>query len=339
MRQRPAQAVRNGSAPRINRDDLVMVTVAGQIAHPVARANPYRIGNDGIPRVLPGTGGIAINRRIGDRCVGLAGDHTEPGASLHNNSREVVGPRDGPNTALITYACVGNRALVVSGPCQGKTGWVTGKHGGVNHVLVDFPTAVLARLQIGDRVQIYSHGLGVRLLDFPGIEVLNCSPRLLASWGLRREGRRLAVPVTHAVPAALMGSGLGKNSAWRGDYDIQMTDARLRRRFDLDSLRFGDMVAIIDADNRHGPHIRSGSITIGVVVHGDSTVSGHGPGVCPLLTGSARELTPVRDARANLAELLGVRAASPPRRYRPVTDGRTQTSVSDIASGQANRVC
>src|ERR1700722_14984953 len=96
-------------ALRLNLRDLVMVAVEGQIANPVGRA-PYRIGHDGMPRVLPGTGGIVLNHRIGDRCVGLAGDHIEPGAALHNNSREIVGPRDGPNAALITYACVGNRA-------------------------------------------------------------------------------------------------------------------------------------------------------------------------------------------------------------------------------------
>lgn len=105
---------------RINHRDLVVVAVAGQIAHPVGRANPYRIGNDGVPRVLPATGGIAVNQRIGDRCVGLVSDHIEPGVTLHNNRREVVGPRSGPNDALITYACAGNRAR--SGPCTGKWG-------------------------------------------------------------------------------------------------------------------------------------------------------------------------------------------------------------------------
>lgn len=67
--------------PRINQDELVMVAVSGQIAHPVGRANPYRIGCDGVPRVLPGTGGIVLNKRIGDHCVGLAGDHIEPGVA------------------------------------------------------------------------------------------------------------------------------------------------------------------------------------------------------------------------------------------------------------------
>ncbi|WP_454738597.1 DUF4438 domain-containing protein [Cupriavidus necator] len=299
--------------PQVNTDELVAVSVLGQIAHPVGRASPYRIGYDGVPRVLPGTGGIVLNRRIGDLCVGLAGDHIEPGVALHNNNREVIGPRDGPNTALITYACVGNLARVISGPCIGKAGLVTGKHGGVNHVLVDFPTEVLMRLQIGDRIQIVSHGLGLRLPGHPRIEVLNCSPRLLRRWGLVERDARLYVPVTHLVPARIMGSGLGKNTAWRGDYDIQLADRSTRERYRLGSLRFGDMVAITDADTRRGPLYRTGRVTIGVIVHGDSTVSGHGPGVTPLLTGPAELLRPLHAPQANLAEIFGVRRAVPPR--------------------------
>jgi hypothetical protein len=299
--------------PRINADQLVAVSVAGQIAHPIGRAAPHRVGYDGVPRVLPGTGGIVLNRRIGDLCVGLAGDHIEPGVALHNNGREIVGPRDGPNTALITYACVGNAARVTSGPCRGKVGVVTGKHGGINHVLVDFPTEVLLRLQIGDRVQIVSHGLGLRLLDHPRIAVMNCSPRLIRRWGLVERDGQLHAPVTHLVPARLMGSGLGKNTAWRGDYDIQLSDRETRQRYRLGSLRFGDMVAIVGGDTRFGPSVRRTRITIGVVVHGDSTVSGHGPGVTALLTGPATHLRPLLDRNANLAELLGVRRAEPAR--------------------------
>lgn len=160
MRQQ-LPAKRGNQPPRINHDELVMVGVAGQIAHPVGRANPYRIGQDGVPRVLPATGGIAINQRIGDRCVGIAGDHIEPGVALHNNQREVVGPRDGPNNALITYACVGNRARVSSGPCTGQWGLVTGKHGGVNHVMVATMTSMPP---VGSELQ--DDGI------FPGFKIL-----------------------------------------------------------------------------------------------------------------------------------------------------------------------
>ena len=328
----PTRAQRNG--PRINADQLVAVSVSGQIAHPIGRAAPHRIGYDGVPRVLPGTGGIVLNQRIGDPCVGLAGDHIEPGVALHNNGREVIGPRDGPNNALITYACVGNVARVISGPCNGKVGVVTGKHGGINHVLVDFATPVLMRLQIGDRVQIVSHGMGLRLLDHPRVEVMNCSPRLLRRWGIIERDGRLQVPVTHLVPVRLMGSGLGKNTAWRGDYDIQLSDRDTRQRHGLGSLRFGDMVAIVGGDTRFGPSVRSTRITIGVIVHGDSTVSGHGPGVTALLTGPASCLKPLLDRRANLAEILGVRTAQAPRQHATLPESdrprqRIGTAVLD----------
>ncbi len=327
----------NGSArsrrqsPRFNRDDLVMVAVSGQIAHPVGAANPYRIGNDGIPRVLPATGGIVLNHRIGDRCVGLAGDHIEPGVGLHNNSREVVGARNGPNRALITYACVGNRVRVISGPCIGKVGLVTGKHGGVDHVIADFPTQVLQRLTIGDRMQIYSCGLGLELTDFPDVSVFNCAPELLTRWGIVERSGRLAVPVTHRIPAKIMGSGLGKNTVWRGDYDIQLFDSEVRRRFHLESLRFGDMVCIVDADTRFGPSYRQGYMTFGVIVHGDSSVSGHGPGVTPLLCGPAEKLQASHNRDANLANIFGVRQAAPPKRYATLS-GRSLSKSSPTAT-------
>jgi len=304
---------------RINADELVMQTVMGQIAHPVGRENPYRVGQDGIPRVLPGTGGIVLNCRIGDPCVGLAADHVEPGVALHNNGRETIGPANGPMLALLTSACVGNHARVASGPARGSVGMVTGKHGGVNHVLVDFDTKILKRLNIGDRIQIYACGLGLQLLDFPEVAVTNCAPGLLRRWAPRPVGRALEVPVTHTLPAAIIGSGLGKNNVWRGDFDIQLFDPPTRRRHRLETLRFGDLVAITDSDARYGAAWRGGRVTIGVVVHSDSTVSSHGPGVTALLTGPAACLRPVRDAAANIAFLYGRRDFVPPRARTPLT--------------------
>lgn len=303
---------------RINSDELVMQAVMGQIAHPVGRANPYRIGQDGVARVLPGTGGITINRRIGDGCVGLAADHVEPGVALHNNGREIIGGRDGPNLALLTSACVGNRARVSSGPASGASGLVTGKHGGVNHVLVDFDEKTLLRLNIGDHVQIYACGLGLRLPDFPHIAVTNCAPGLLRRWPLRARDGVLEAPVTHIVPAAIIGSGLGKNSVWRGDFDVQLFDAPTRKRHRLETLRFGDLVAVRDSDTRYGAAWRSGRITIGVIVHSDSTVSAHGPGVTVLLTGPAACLRPVHNSGANIAFLYQRRKIAPPRARAPL---------------------
>jgi hypothetical protein len=247
----------------------------------------------------------------------------------------VVGPRNGPNNALLTYACVGNPAVVVSGPCAGKRGMVTGKHGGVNHVLTDFPTAVLERLRIGDRIQIRSQGLGLRLLDLPGIAVMNCDPVLLERWRVRLEAGRLVVPITHRIPASIMGSGLGKNTAWRGDYDIQLADAAVRQRFRLGSLRFGDFVAVVGGDARHGPSAQRARTTVGVIVHGDSTVSGHGPGVTPLLTGHEQAFRLVLDPNANLAAVYGVRSPVSPRQRRTLVE--LDQPVANVASTRRQR--
>lgn len=325
--------------PVINERDLVVAMVAGQIAHPVAQGNPYRIGYDGAARVLPGTGGIAVNQRIGDRCVGISGDHVEPGVALHNNGREVIGPRNGPNNALLTYACVGNLATVISGPCTGQRGLVTGKHGGVNHVLVDFPSRVLERLRIGDRIQIRSCGLGLRLPEFPGVTVMNSAPELLRRWGIRQHQGRLSVAVTHRIPATLMGSGLGKNSALRGDYDIQIGDPELRRRFRLGRLRYGDFVAIVGSASGHGPSVRTGEITIGIVVHSDSTVSGHGPGVTPLLSARGQLLRLVSDVDANLAAVFDIRRPARPRDHCPLPakDRKHLSTVATLGNGALPR--
>lgn len=298
---------------RINADELVMTTVAGEITHPADKADPHRIGQDGVLRILPGTGGVKPNLRVGDLCIGLAGDHLEPGAAIKNYRTNPGKVKDAFNLALNTYACVGNRALVISGPCIGAEGMVTGKHGGVNHVLVDFPTAILKELFIGDKVQIYAYGAGLRLLDFPQVAVFNCDPNLLRRWGLRGNQGRLDIPVTHRLPARVMGSGLGHGSVQRGDYDIQLFDPAFARKYGLNRLRFGDLIAIDNADVRHGRAFHSGFITFGIVVHGDSTVSGHGPGVVSLLCGPRELCRPRKNPDTNLARLMGLRKAAAPR--------------------------
>jgi hypothetical protein len=323
--------VANGSSAglRLNSGELVIQAVMGQIAHPVGRANPYRIGHDGVARVLPGTGGISLNCRIGDPCVGLAADHVEPGVALHNNGREIIGAANGPNMALLTSACVGNRARVATGPAAGAIGMVTGKHGGVNHVLVDFDTKILYQMNIGDRIQIYACGLGLQLRDFPGVTVTNCAPGLLRRWAPCPRDGTLEVRVTHVVPAAIIGSGLGKNNVWRGDFDIQLFDPPTRRRHRLETLRFGDLVAVMDSDARFGAVWRGGRVTIGVVVHSDSGVAGHGPGMTPLLTGPASCLRPVRDSSANIAFLYQRRAFVPPRAREPFAGRRLPAPPPD----------
>jgi hypothetical protein len=68
---------------KYNKDKLVMVAVQGEVSHPRQRSNPYRIDTrTGVPKVLPGTGGITYNKKIGDICTGFQADHVEPGVTL-----------------------------------------------------------------------------------------------------------------------------------------------------------------------------------------------------------------------------------------------------------------
>lgn len=320
---------RRAGTPLMNLNALVMVAVAGEIAPPTQGKSPYRIGRDGVPRVVPGPGGIVISHRVGDRCVGLAADHLEPGVAIESRQRALKGEPNAANLALNTYACVGNAALVLNGPCAGKRGVVTGKHGGIDHVLIDFPDPVLRRLRIGDRIQVYSHGMGLRLPEHPELTLYNCSPNLIRRWGLRSQPHRLRVPVTHLLPPGILGSGVGRDNSCRGDSDIQLSDPETCRRLRLDRLRFGDMVAIRGADGRFGRTLHSGYTTVGVVVHGDSLKSGHGPGVVTLITGPVRCIEPVHDAEANLARILALRPGLAAERQTTLRHSRSRPARLD----------
>src|SRR4029450_11392748 len=70
-----------------NRDKLVKVAVLGRVApqeFEYGWTTPYLISNEGVPRIVPGTGGITYNGRVGDRVKGLVGDHIEPAVSSRN---------------------------------------------------------------------------------------------------------------------------------------------------------------------------------------------------------------------------------------------------------------
>jgi hypothetical protein len=183
---------------------------------------------------------------------------------------------------------------------------VTGKHGGVEHVIVDFAPSVLERLVVGDRIQIKAFGQGLQLEAFPDVQVMSLDPGLLGKMGIVARGTQLVVPVTHVIPASIMGSGTGSRHSFSGDFDIQVADKALVRKYGLESLRLGDVVAIRDADCRFGRSIKSGAITIGVVVHASCVVSGHGPGVTVIMTASKKLIVPKMKRNANIAQYLGI---------------------------------
>ncbi len=284
---------------KTNEAKLVCQSVIGEITSPQAGINPYRVSPEGVPEIYPGVGGITYNLRIGDLAGGLFADHVEPGVSISNFTN--IGGQPGPNRALNIFSCAGNLATVVSGEAKGKRGRVTGKHGGIEHVLIDFEPEVLEQLVIGDKIQIKAHGCGLQALEFPEIRMMNLDPALFAALKLKKgKDGRLEVPVTHTVPARIMGSGIGSSHSHSGDYDIQLFDQATVQEHGLDDLRLGDLVAIIDADASYGRIYKSGGVVIAIVVHSDCVLAGHGPGAMVVMSSRDGRIAPKIDPGANL---------------------------------------
>ena len=207
---------------------------------------------------------------------------------------------------------MGNRATVISGEAKGAVGWVLGHHGGSEHVMVDLPREVKEQLTYDDKIIIRGRGQGLKLLDYPEILLYNLDPDLLAKMGIEELGEgKLRVPVTTMVPAACMGSGIGATNVVSGDYDVVTSDPESVEEYGLDKMRFGDFVALLDHDNRYGRAYRRGAVTIGVVVHSDCLLAGHGPGVTTVMTSATPLIEPVVDRRANIADLLGIGTPAP----------------------------
>ena len=292
---------------RTNVDKLVKMSVMGEVASPVVGRSVYNVSATGTPSVLPGVGGITYNVRVGDLACGWEADHVEPGVSVENKENDARYGQ-GANAAFNILSCVGNEAVVVSGDAKGAKGLVTGKHGGIEHVLVDFQPETLEKLMLGDKVLVKAFGVGLKLLCFSDVKVMNMDPSFLKALKPKAQGDKLEVPVTHMVPAAIMGSGLGANQTFSGDYDIQLFDEKVIEQYGLEDLRLGDLVAIIDADHSFGRIYRQGAITVGIVVHTNCVTAGHGPGVTSLFTSSSGKIIPRMDAKANIARLLKLRA-------------------------------
>ena len=264
----------------------------------------WKVDHNGVPFLLPGIGGITLNVQVGDPAFGLAGDHIEPGVSCTANADK---PNEFPNNSLQLLSCVGNEARIVSGDAKGETGIVVGHHGGSEHIIVDFDRAVREKMTYDDRIMIRAKGQGLALVDYPGVKLFNLSPDLLHRMKIKtRKKGILQVPVTTRVPAPCMGSGLGRAHVGAGDYDVMTSDPDTVKKYFLDQMRFGDFVALMDHDNSYGRAYVKGAVTIGIVVHSDCRLAGHGPGIATLMTCPASLIEPLLDPQANIADLFQI---------------------------------
>jgi hypothetical protein len=190
LRARRGTAVLTPNAPSdmlpTNRAHLVAMHVAGEIAPASVPSAIYDVGHDGRPRVLPSVGGICLNVRVGDNAFTPVGDHIEPAVSSRAKD-------DAANIGYCVLACVGNRATVLSGDAKGETGTVTGKHGGIEHVMIDFNERVMAKLTIGDRIGIRAVGVGLELTGRSDVSVFNCDPDFFDRLGITEDGGALHI--------------------------------------------------------------------------------------------------------------------------------------------------
>ncbi len=284
---------------RWNTSDLVGMAVTGQVSQPAIRQGAYLHWPDGRATTLPGMYGIVYNARVGDRAFGWAADHLEPGVSIaHVDERA--------DYALHYLTCIGNEAEVTSGLARGARGIVTGEHA---RLLVDFDPDVLERMTIGDTVQIHAKGRGLRLEGHPALEFKKTSPALAEAFGLAVDGGRVICPVAMELPARIMGSGAELNAEFV-DQDLMSGDRALMAELGIDRMRLGDLVAIRDVDHRFGRSYRRGWVAICLCIHGDSVLTGHGPGILTLITGPEDALGFTIDPAANIATSLAIRKAS-----------------------------
>ncbi|MBI4178173.1 DUF4438 domain-containing protein [bacterium] len=286
---------------RLNEPELIEMAVQGQVIFP--RCFGWEISHEGRVKILPSVGGITYNVRVGDSVYGWAADHIEPCVSCTASPDKLT---ENPNRAFNAYACIGNEVTLLSGAAKKVKGVVTGHHGGVEHVIVDFPDDAVEKMTLDDKLIVRAVGQGLQLVDHADITIHGIAPDLVKKLRMRETGKYIEIPVAARVPGALMGSGLGHNDSFKGDYDIQTSDPRVVREHGLERLKLGDVVAILDHKSPYGWSYKKGAVTIAVVIHGDSHLAGHGPGVQTVLTSPGGWFKPKLDPNANIGRYLGI---------------------------------
>jgi hypothetical protein len=283
------------SALKTNKDKVLTMAVQGKVNASSSRG--YSTTYDGTPMLQLGMGSINYTVSVGDSAYGWANaDHVEPDVSVTN--------LDGP--ALGILGCIGNEATVISGEAKGAKGTYIGKHGAS---MFWFPKDVLDQLSVNDTIQVKARGVGLEIEGFEDVRVNKVSPELLENLGIDVEGDQLVVPVVMTVPGYIMGSGLGLSRfiVENVDYDIQTTCPEAVEELGLKKLRLGDLVAIQDHYDYYGRGRYEGAVTIGVVIHGWSDSSGHGPGLDPILSAMPGRIKVKIDPDANTAYYLGIK--------------------------------
>ena len=279
-----------------NVESLIQMAVAGYVSQTSFKNPGYIPNNDGKSVIYPGMFGVVNNVKVGDKAFGWAGDHIEPGVSIDSEHIN-------EHFALHYMVCTGNKAIVRSGEAKGSIGIVTGEHA---RNLVHFEQKTLDKICVGDQIDIITHGRGLKLLDFPDIELKKIDPNLLKSMNLKIVDKKLIVDVAMELPIRIMGSGAELNSEYV-DQDLMSGDRSLMKKLKIDQMRLGDLIVINHADHRWGRSFKKDYISIAICIHGDSVMTGHGPGIMTIMTGKRKNLGWKINKKANIKNILKVK--------------------------------
>ena len=281
---------------KTNEKKLIKMSIGGYVTQPSFKNPGYIPDNDGNSVILPGMYGVVNNVKVGDKAFGWNGDHIEPGVSIDSENIN-------EHFALHYLVCTGNKAIVRSGEAKGKTGIVTGEHA---RNLIHFEQNILEKICVGDQIDIITHGRGLKLLDFPEIEIKKIDPNLLKSMNFKVENKKLIVDVAIELPIKIMGSGAELNSEYV-DQDLMSGDRSLMKKLKIDQMKLGDLIVINHADHRWGRSYKKDHVSIALCIHGDSVMTGHGPGIMTIMTGTKKNLGWKINKNANLKNILKIK--------------------------------
>ena len=145
------------------------------------------------------------------------------------------------------------------------------------------------------------------IVDFLGIdEIKKIDPKLLKSLFLKIVKKKLIVDVAIELPIRIMGSGAELNSEYV-DQDLMSGDRALMKKLKIDQMKLGDLIAINHADHRWGRSYKKDYVSIAICIHGDSVMSGHGPGIMTIMTGKKNDLGWKINKKANIKNLLKIK--------------------------------
>ncbi len=308
---------------RTNKDALLTVAVRGTVA-PSFVTNFYQTTWDGKPKFALGIGGINYELKVGERVFGWDGtDRATMGVAT-----------TGVETSWNTFTSVGNEVTILNGDAKGDKGLVIGKF--ADYVLVHFEDETLEQLTIGTQLQAKASGIGLQIDGYEDVFIRGISAETLERIEIRERNGRLEFPVVKEIPADLISHGHGKNVHY-GNWNIQTSYPPDIDTYDLDDLRFGDLVYLKDVQADYGKGYYRGGGVIGIICSTPSDLSGMGIGVTPIISSRLGKLTFRIDPTANIGKYLGIETVAS-RRVGLDSEGSNGPSSTNTLSTNGGRL-